>query len=108
MVEYSAYNVRKFKTEINGKALELLSPKVRQVDEINSFSVRFRTEGVTTDEIAEIAVLILNRNTNKEQFDKQFVEELEYDIVYRLIFDYIAWVNEIHENPNSDSPSAQG
>ena len=108
MVEYSTYNVRKFKTEINGKALELLSPKVRQVDEINSFARKFATKGVTSDEIAEIAVLILNRNTNKEQFDKKYVEELEYDIVYRLIFDYIAWVNEIHENPNSDSPSARG
>lgn len=108
MVKYSAYNVRKFKTEINGKTLELLAPKVSQVDEINNFARKFATKGVTSDEIAEVAVLILNRNTSKEQFDKEYVNELEYDIVYKLIFDYIAWVNEIHVNPNSDSPSARG
>lgn len=108
MVSYLAYNVRKFKTEINGKELDLLAPKVRQVDEINNFARKFVTQGVTSDEIAEVAVLILNRNTSKEQFDKEYVNELEYDIVYKLIFDYITWVNEIHANPNFDSPSARG
>ena len=107
MLDFSAYNIRKFEVKINEKELNILPPKLNQVDKINEFAKKFRTKGVSTQEMADTAVIVLNRNDKSERFEAAFVEELEYDIVYSIIFDYIAWVNEIHKNPNSDSPSVE-
>ena len=105
MLDFS--NIRKFEVKINDEKLNLLPPKLKQVDEINDFAKRFASSGVDTKGMAEIATLILNRNNNDKAFSVDLVGEFEYDIIYSIIFGYIAWINEIQTNPNLYSPSAQ-
>ncbi len=100
MLDFSAYNIRKFEVKIGEKVLNLLPPKLNQIDKINEFVGKLYSKGVSSEEMVDAALLILNRNDNKETYDKVFVEELEYDIVYSTVVGYIAWVKEIDQNPN--------
>lgn len=105
MLDFS--NIRNFEITLNEETLNLLPPKLKQVDEINEFVKKYRTTGVQSQEMAKTAALILNNNKNNKTFDIDRVAEFEYDIIYSIIFGYIAWINEIQTNPNLYSPSAQ-
>ena len=105
MLDFS--NIRNFEIILNGETLNLLPPKLKQVDEINEFAKKFKTTGVQSQEMAKVATLILNNNKNDRAFNTDTVSEFEYDIIYSIIFEYIAWINEIQTNPNLYSPSAQ-
>ena len=107
MLDFSAYNIRKFEVKIGEKELNLLPPKLNQIDEINAFTVKLYTEGVSSEEMAGAAVLILNRNDSGEIYEKDVVMELEYDVIYSTVIGYISWVKEIDKNPNFYSLPAE-
>lgn len=107
MLDFSAYNIRKFEVKIDEKTLNILPPKLSQVDKINEFALKLYTEGVSSEEMADAALLIFNRNDSGEEFDKGFIMELEYDVVYSTVIGYISWVKEIDKNPNYYSLPAQ-
>lgn len=107
MLDFSAYNIRKFEVKIGEKTLNILPPKLNQVNKINEFTGKLYTKGVSSEEMADAALLILNRNDNSEKFDKDFIMELEYDIIYSTVVGYIVWVKEIDKNPNFYSLPAQ-
>ena len=86
MLDFS--NIRNFEITLNEETLNLLPPKLKQVDEINEFAKKFRTTGVQSQEMAKAATLILNRNKNDKTFDIDKVSEFEYDIIYSIIFGY--------------------
>ena len=107
MFNFSTYNIRKFEVKLGDKNLNILPPKLSQVDKINEFTGKLYTKGASSEEIADAVLLILNRSDSGESFDKDFVMELEYDVVYSILIGYIAWVKEIEKNPNYYSLPAQ-
>lgn len=107
MFDFSAYNIRKFEVKIGEKTLNILPPKLKQVNKINEFTEKLYTNGVSSEEMADAALLILNRNDSGENYEKDFIMELEYDVVFSMVVGYTAWVKEIEKNPNFYSPPAQ-
>ena len=107
MLDFSAYNIRRFEVKIGEKTLNILPPKLNQINKINEFTGKLYTKGVSSEELADAASLILNRNDSGEKFDKDFAMELEYDVVYSTVIGYISWVKEIDKNPNFYSLPAQ-
>ena len=107
MLDFSAYNIRKFEVKIDEKTLNILPPKLNQIDKMNEFTRKLYTEGVSSDEMADAALLIFKRNDSGEEYDKDFILELEYDVVYSTVIGYISWVKEIDKNPNFYSHPAQ-
>ena len=107
MLDFSAYNIRKFEIRIGEKTLDILPPKLKQIDKINEFTRKLYSKGVSSEEMAEAALLIFNLNVSGEKYEKDFIMELEYDVVYSTVIGYISWVKEIDKNPNYYSLPAQ-
>ena len=106
MLDLSAYNIRKFNVKFKGEVLNLLPPMLKQVKVINDH-MKVISLGVTGDELKEAATLILNRNDKGKKFNTSTFEDEPFDVAFKLVTSYVAWVNEIYENPNSKSPLAE-
>ena len=107
MLDFSAYNIRKFEVKIGEKTLNILPPKLSQINKINEFTGKLYTKGVSSEEMADAALLIFSRNDSGEKYDKEFIMELEYDVVYSTVIGYISWAKEIDKNPNFYSHPSQ-
>lgn len=82
----------------DGTAVQLEPPKIKTLRQLEDM---MKSGGASVDMVADMLLLILNKNRAKKKFTKkQIDEQFETDIAAVLIGRYFDWVRGVKNDPN--------